>query len=234
MNEQLAHPIAQVVADQARQWLSMKGAARGPRPPIITVSRQHGAGGGEVARRVAGALGFDLFDREIVERVARSADLSDQLVSGRDERHRDALTEWVTAFSRGGYLSPSAYHEHLTRVIGAIAEQGGAVIVGRGAHLILGSGRALRVSVVAPLALRIATVARREDLSEGNARRRVMEVEAERRQFLTAHFHADCIDASTFDLVVNTGVLGLAGAAGVICAALTMLPPFAGTAGVAA
>jgi cytidylate kinase len=212
----------------------MKAAERGPRPPIITISRQHGAGGGEVARQVAAALGFDLFDREIVERVARSAHLSDQLVSGRDERHPAALTEWVSAFSRGSYLSPSAYHEHLTRVIGAIAEHGGAVIVGRGAHLILGAGRALRVSVVAPLSTRIAAVAGREGLSEGDARRRIVEVDGERRQFLTAHFHADCVDASTFDIVVNTGVLGIAGAAGTICAALMVLPSLGQRPGVAA
>ena len=46
--------------------------------------------------------------------------------------------------------------------------------------------------------------------------------------------HADCVDASTFDIVVNTGVLGMAGAAGTICAALMVLPSLGQRPGVAA
>jgi cytidylate kinase len=98
------------------------------------------------------------------------------------------------------------------------------VILGRGAHLILGQGEALRVLMVAPLEARVLAVMQREGLSEREARHRIAAVEADRKAFLMKHFHADLADPANFDLVVNTAVLGIEGACGTIRAALERLP----------
>ena len=112
------------------------------------------------------------------------------------------------------------YRYHLSRVVGAVAHHGGAVILGRGAHLILGQGEALRVLVVAPLEARVRAVMDREGLGERDARQRIVTVEADRKAFLMKHFHADFADPTTFDLVVNTAVLGTGGACDSIRAAV--------------
>jgi cytidylate kinase len=96
-------------------------------------------------------------------------------------------------------------------VVGALAHHGGAIILGRAAHLILRPGEALRVLVVAPLEARVRTVMEREGLGEREARRRIVSVEADRRAFLMKHFHADFADPTTFDMVLNTSVLGVEG-----------------------
>ena len=98
------------------------------------------------------------------------------------------------------------------------------MILGRGAHLILGQGEALRVLVVAPLEPRVRAVMEREGLAEREARHRIVSVEADRRAFLMKHFHAELADPINFDLVVNTAVLGVEGACGAIRAAIASLP----------
>jgi cytidylate kinase len=98
------------------------------------------------------------------------------------------------------------------------------VILGRGAHLVLGQGEALRVLVVAPLEERVHAVMEREGLVEREARRRIVAIEADRKAFLMKHFHADFADTATFDIVVNTAVIGIEGACDAVKTAITRMP----------
>ena len=224
----MTRSIEAMVDQQARRWQLVRNERREEAArPVVTVSRQHGAGGSEVARRVAEELGLDLFDREIIQQIAESTHLSERVVSSLDEKDRELLTDWLAAISSHSYLSPVEYRYHLSRVVGALSHHGGAVILGRGAHLILGQGEALRVLVVAPLEDRVRAVMEREGVDERLARRRIVAVEAERKAFLMKHFHTDFADPTTFDIVVNTAVLGISGACGAVRAAVERLPRLA-------
>jgi cytidylate kinase len=221
----MTRSIEVLVDEQARRWQLFRQERRQEeRRPVITVSRQHGAGGETVARKLAAGLGLDVFDREIIQRIAESTHLSQRIVESLDEKDRELLTDWLAALSSRTYLGSVEYRYHLARLVGAVAHHGGAVILGRGAHLILGRGEALRVFVVAPLEARVRTVMEREGTSEREARHRIVAVESDRRAFLLKHFHADFSDPATFDLVVNTAALGAEGACGAIRAALGALP----------
>ena len=204
MTDHQPGPTQRPVDEHVPRWRSTR--------PVIAISRQHGAGGELVARRLAEGLELELFDREIIDRIAANAHRSARVVRAVDERERKMLADCLAALAPDEYLSANAYREHLTQVVLGIGERGGAVILGRGAHLILGPSRALCILVGAPLALRVAEVARAEGLSERAARLRVAGVEAERRAFILRHFHADPADLSVFDLAVNTGTLGIDGA----------------------
>jgi cytidylate kinase len=208
----MTRTIEAIVEEQAHRWqLRREERQADSRRPVVTVSRLHGAGGGDVARRLAEELKLDIFDREIIQRIAESTHLSERVVSSL-EKDQQVLTEWLASIASRDYLSPVEYRYHLSRVVGALAHHGGAVILGRGAHLILGEGEALRVLVVAPLETRVRSVMEREGLVEREARRRIVSVEADRKAFLMKHFHADFADPTTFDLVVNTAALGVEGA----------------------
>ena len=221
----MTRSIEALVEEQAHRWQLVRAERREePRRPVVTVSRQHGAGGAEVARTLAAQLGLDLFDREIIQRIAESTHLSERVVSSLDDKDKELLTDWLAAISSRTYLSPVEYRYHLSRVVGAIAHHGGAVVLGRGAHLILGEGEALRVLVVAPLETRVRAVMEREGLGEREARRRIVSVEADRKAFLMKHFHSDFADPAAFDVVVNTGVLGVDGACATIRTAVERLP----------
>jgi cytidylate kinase len=221
----MTRTIEAIVEEQARRWQIFRAERRTEEArPVVTVSRQHGAGGGSVARRLAEDLGFDFFDREIIQQIAESAHLSERVVSSLDERDKELLTDWLSSFASRAYLSPVEYRYHLSRVVGALAHHGGAVILGRGAHLVLGQGEALRVLVVAPLEERVHAVMEREGLAEREARRRIVAIEADRKAFLMKHFHADFADTATFDIVVNTAVIGIEGACDAVKTAITRMP----------
>jgi len=212
--------IEALVDEQVRRWqlLRQKKEAEG-RPPVITLTGQHGAHGDELSRRIASELGFDHFDREIIHLIAESAHLSERVVAALDQKRREVLTGWLVGFGREHTFSPAEYRYHLARVVGAIAQQGRAVILGRGANILLGDA-ALRVLAVAPLETRVRAVMEEEGLSEPAARRRIEAVEADRHAFILTHYRCEFGDPTAFDLVVNTAALGLGGASVVARAAL--------------
>jgi len=221
----MSRSIEALVDEQVRRWELLRRKPKEAKArPVITVTGQHGARGDELSQQLASELGFDHFDREIIHRVAESAQLSDRVVAAMDMKKRELLTDWLAAFASRNYLSPVEYRYHLAHVIGAIAHQGGAVIVGRGAHLLL-KGQALRVLAVAPLEDRVHTVMESEGLSERDARRRIEEVESDRHAFILMHYHAEFSDPTVYDLVVNTAALGLDGAIAAIRAALAKWTP---------
>jgi len=224
----MTRTIDAIVEEQAHRWQLRREDSRAEaHRPVVTVSRLHGAKGGEVARTLASELGLDLFDREIIQRIAESTHLSERVVASL-ERDREVLTDWLASIATKNYLSPVEFRYHLSRVVGALAHHGGAVILGRAAHLVLGPGGALRVLVVAPLEARVRTVAERDGVDEREARRRIVSVEADRKAFLMKHFHADFADPSTFDIVLNTAVLGVGGACAAIRTAVGRMPVRAG------
>jgi cytidylate kinase len=69
----------------------------------------------------------------------------------------------------------------------------------------------------------VSNVAAADGLSRAEARRKIESEEAERRAFLERHFHAGLGDSETFDLVVNTDVLGIEGAVEAIKATLPVV-----------
>ena len=220
----MTRTIEAIVEEQAHRWQLRRGDhGADSHRPVVTVSRLHGARGGEVARNLAAELDLDLFDREIIQRIAESTHLSERVVASL-EADRDVLSDWLASIATSNYLSPVEFRYHLSRVVGALAHHGGAVILGRAAHLVLGPGGALRVLVVAPFEVRVRTVAEREAVDEREARRRIVSVEAERKAFLMKHFHSDFADPTTFDVVVNTAVLGVAGACAAIRTAVQEMP----------
>lgn len=221
----MTRSLEALVDEQARRWaLARKQGQQEARRPVITIARQHGALGTELAHRLAEELKLDLFDRELVHRIAETSHLSERVVSALDERNRELLTDWLGAVASRDYLSPAEYRYHLTRVVGAIAHQGGAVIIGRGSNLILGPGQALRVLVVGPIEVRVRRLMERHSLSEKEARRRIQEVEADRKAFLMKYFHADFPEPESFDVMVNPIVLGLEGCVRVVTSAIAALP----------
>jgi cytidylate kinase len=200
-----------VLAEQVPRWDAVPAHPAGTRP-VVAISRQPGARGREVAQAVAERLSLQVHDRDIIHRIAHEAHFREDAVASLEDHERPLLTEWLDSFATDAPLTRFAYLHHLRLVVEDVARKGG-VILGRGAHLLLGPGRALRVFVVAPLDARVRTVMDRHDgLSARQALEAISAREAARRAFLKTLFHADFGDPTTFDLVVNTGVLGVEGA----------------------
>jgi cytidylate kinase len=187
----------------------------------ITISREYGSGGGEIATRVAHRLGWQLIDHEVVVRVAQELGVSEAEAAEQDEQAESLLTRVLTSLQ---VIQPSmlvtvpvtlttdshAYRQARQRVVQGAFATGHVVIVGRGAQVLLAQNRdALHVRIVAPLAERIAYVMQREGLDQEIARARIQLKDRDRTRFLQVEHHEHPQDAHLYDLVVNTGVLDL-------------------------
>lgn len=203
--------------------------------PTITITRQYGAGGSDVARRVADTLGWTVIDNEFVDAVAARADLPAATVAAHQERGpslAERLARTLATASPEVFVpvaaatDPSGEEEKIVRfterVIAEAAQHGRAVLVGRGAQAVLASARpgdALHVWVTAPREARVRTIMSRLGLDEAAAGRTTDDTDAGRDRYVMQWYRRKRQDPSNYHLVVNTHWLGYDGAAGLIVAA---------------
>lgn len=204
----MARAVEALIERQVRRWELL---ARAPKPAgrCVAVSRMPGAGGGELARRLAERLDYGLFDRALVDAVASHAGVQTRLVEGLDERVRSVIERVVTDAFRTGTFAESDYLREVVRTVRTVAERGNAVILGRGAAQILSPQQALRVRVVAPREARIERRAKAAGIPADEAARQVDGEDAERREFVRHQFALDADDPCLYDLVLNTGTLSM-------------------------
>jgi cytidylate kinase len=206
--------------------------------PIVTVSRQFGAGGSELAARVAEALDWTLLDNALLDEVAARLGTSREAVAARDERRPSLAARLADALALGATdvepsvtaalpgrdaesVAPPPAEERVLataqRVILEAAARGPVVIVGRGAQVALASrADALHVLCCAPRDARVARIAAREALSIAAAERRVDEVDRERLELVRRRWGRGLLDPSLYDLCVNTARLGVPDAAALV------------------
>src|SRR5215469_3406602 len=173
----------------------------------VTISREYGSGGGEIAARLARRLGWQLVDHAVIERTAQELNVYATEVEKHDEEYVQSTLSRIqnrirqlapAAFvtSAGGpsiYTSQpqaaqtQAYQDTLRDIITAAADSGHVVIVGRAGQVLLTEKRdVLHIRVVAPLQLRVAYVARREGLDLDAAGRRVQAKDRARTRYMKA------------------------------------------------
>jgi cytidylate kinase len=198
---------------------------------LITISRQYGAGGSEVARRVAEALGWRVVDNELVERVAARAGLAPEDVARWEERVSTFVERLARALAAGtpelaippqaGGTVPKLEEADLVRitenVVAEIAAEGRVVLVGRAAPAVLAQERdSLHVKLVAPRPYRIQAAAERLGVDLQKAAAVVDESDSTRARYHRQYYHRDWNDPVNYHVVLNTGALGLDGATSVI------------------
>lgn len=198
---------------------------------LITISRQYGAGGSEVARRVADALGWKVVDNELVEQVAARAGLPPQEVAAREERvpgfverlARALVVATPEVVPPPGVPIPDLEEADLVRiteaVVNEVAAQGRVVLVGRAAPAVLARQQdALHVRLVAPKPFRLVHAAERLGLEVDAIGRILEETDAQRERYHREYYGRDWSDPVNYHLTINTAALGFDGATGVVVA----------------
>jgi cytidylate kinase len=194
--------------------------------PIVTVSRQYGSGGSEVAERVARALGWHLYDNDVVDQVALRLGITSAEVSAREERVPSLMERMTSAMALGvpevmpiagdivAHPSEERMVEVTQRVIEDAVRAGPAVLVGRGAQCMLANREdALHVYCYASFPDLVRYAIEHLGESPDQASRRVQEVNHQREEYVRRHWSRDWRDPANYDLCVNTARLGLDGAA---------------------
>jgi len=202
--------LERLIDEQARRWqqsTDRRKEKQEPPGPVITVSREPGSEGHILAKQLAEELKLDLFDREIINEVAKSAHMSEKVVSSLDEKERSILDNWIQFLRTSRWFWTDDYVYHLTKVIGTIGEHGNAIILGRGGNMVLPPEETLRVRFVSPVEARVTNIAKELNISEEKAKQHIVKEESDRKAFIRKYFHADIDDPQYYDLVINTNYI---------------------------
>ncbi len=224
--------VEQILERQARLWQlrrpkerEKEGPGRGKVRgvyfgPYVLISRELGAGGRAVGALLGERLKWQVFDREIVDEIARHAKIRQQLIESVDEHVRGILEEFILDFLGQEILAPESYLYQLKEILLALGHQGNVVIVGRGAQYVLPRQFGLCVCMVAPLEVRIERVAKMEGIAPEAARSLIARTDAEREKFVHSHFQRGSRNPLDFEIVINTGYLTYEEATDILLGAL--------------
>jgi cytidylate kinase len=189
----------------------------------VAFSREAGIDASDVARLLAERLGWTVYDRELVEEIARSSGLQKELVESVDEVPAQRLPGMLDKFLGLRESGVDRYLQTLGEIVCALAARGDCILVGRGAAVALPVESTLADLLVAPLATRVASLRAARGLTEKAARKEIERVDAERKKFVQTHFHKDPNDPSHYDLVLNVSRLTAAQCSAIVAEALQQL-----------
>jgi shikimate kinase len=184
---------------------------------ILTIEREYGSGGGEIAHLLAERLGWKLWDQLLTEEIARLAECPKALVEVREERTDPLYYRLFKSFLRGSYEGSLNAHTlklvdceailKLTeRVVQNVAKTGNSVIVGRGSqHFLRNRQDTLRVFLYAPREAKVRRL-RARGKSENEAEELVDSIDRDRADFILKYFGVEWPDRSVYHTMVNTAI----------------------------
>jgi cytidylate kinase len=181
---------------------------------LVTIEREYGCGAASIAANLADHLGWKLWDRRLTEEIARLANVHPSAVMRCDERMDSRFYRLATAFWRGSYERSSPLGSQvfdtdrmtsmMQEITNRIAEEGNAVVVGRGAPYFLRERTdAFHVFLYAPRAEKTRRLIQ-EGHTESEAEDLVDTVDRERIAYIKHYFNADWPTRSLYHIMVNT------------------------------
>jgi len=184
---------------------------------IVTIEREYGCGGGEIAQQLAEHLGWKLWDQLLTEEIARLANCPKAEVECREERNDPLYYRLFKSFLRGSYEGSINAHKlklvdseciikFTERVVLRAAETGNCVMVGRGSqHFLRDREDTLRLFLYAPREDKVRRLLARGK-NEAEAHELVDTVDRERADFIAKYFGVEWPNRSVYHAMINTSV----------------------------
>ena len=182
---------------------------------IITIGREHGSNGHDIARALAAELGYTCFDKEIVDTAAENSNFSKEILHSYDEKrvspyivpvpHYLGLNE---SFRLNMQVASAQFD-----AIRSLADQDNCIFVGRCADYVLRNREnLLRVFIMADEDFRIQTMMKKQNLSEDQARKLIRQVDKDRSSYYKYYTDQIWGERENFDLILNSAKTGVDGA----------------------
>ena len=187
---------------------------------IITISREYGAGGQPIARKVAKELGIEIYDRDIIRHAVKSSGLDTSIVEREEEEisRGDAILRMITP---AAYVDRrEAIHEIERRFILLLASKGDCVILGRCADFIMEEANieSLNVFLYADDLHRASRVSKLiGSKNPTDIQRAMKKTDAARRSYYQEFTTRKWGDCSNYNLSLDTGLLGYETTVKIIC-----------------
>jgi cytidylate kinase len=181
---------------------------------VITISRQYGSGGTELARMLAGRFGFRVIDNELLTMAAEHGGMDLEKIE-RVYEQRPTFQDLRVYKERS-----EKYVTVVNKVLDGLAREGNVIIVGRGANLaLLQQPNVFNLRIVAEFAARVQRVQQREGLDETTARRKITDTDYAREAYYRYLYNVHPDDPLVYDMILNTSRVTLEEAAAVVAAA---------------
>jgi cytidylate kinase len=183
----------------------------------ITISRQFGAGGRTLGEELCKRFGFRFVDEIVIDELARKANVSGDWLTAMEKEACSKLLALISSIVSSGllYRNPSApdeefernkYIAFLTRIMTSMADEGGYVLLGRGAQLVLKNHpKVFHVLLLANYEDRVKFVVERYSLPPPEAEKMIKEKERQRAAVASNIFRANIDDPKLYHIVLNTG-----------------------------
>jgi cytidylate kinase len=208
---------------------------------VITISRQYGSEGDEIAANVCQLLGYRAFDKKLMEQVAAEVGLTaGEVVDFTEDQHRvrgfldrllgspPLIMTQSHTWSEVKVIDEAESIPLVQTIIRAAYRQHNIVIVGRGGQAVLRSEPGvLHVRIEAPLETRIQRVQLREGLTYELAHDVVAQRDRAAADYLKRFYGVDWSDSLLYHLIINTGRWGIESASRLIANAASLLQPLA-------
>jgi cytidylate kinase len=181
---------------------------------VITISRQLGSWGDEVAQAVASRLGYEVLCRELINQAAIRAGAPDMALAAIDDLGLLGI--------HPAPKSRQAYQQAILDVMQEAANRDNIIIIGRAGQVILSNfPNTLHVKVIAPASIRARRIAETHNIPIEAASAQIETSDRARRNYLRRYYHVRWDDPELYDLIVNTQRLSPDQAACLICQALS-------------
>jgi len=171
--------------------------------PCICISRNIGVGALEIAGIIGEMLGLQVMDRQILEKIACSANLSRSSIKTFDERYPGILKELMCQILGERSFGMNDYARHLFYVAFFLAHSESVVFVGRGIHLMLPRNRVFAVRLICERKKRVKRLAKALETDLKDAGQVLDQAEKEQYEFFHRVHGKDIAPASEFDMVMN-------------------------------
>jgi cytidylate kinase len=186
------------------------------RVDLITVSREFGAGGSDLARLLGERLGWLVLDHELVFRCAKRLNIDTAAVERMHECPPSLLARLSAALLVSPPDAPGIDTSHLLRIdsiaeaahesIREAADNPPLIVVGHGTQCLFAQRRdALHVRLFAPLDVRVTRLRDRYGWTAAVASAKARQMDDDRRRYVQRYFHQDLREPLLYDVQINTG-----------------------------
>lgn len=193
---------------------------------VITIGRQCGSGGKVIGQKLAEKMGVKCYDKELLARAAKESGLCEELFETHDEKPTSSflyslvMDTYSLGYTTSAYMDMPINHKIFLAQFDAIkklADEESCVIVGRCADYALADyPNTVSVFITSDDESRIKRLSQVYDLSEAKAKDMMLKTDKKRASYYNYYSSKKWGDARSYDFCINSGALGLDGAADMI------------------
>ncbi len=194
---------------------------------VITIGRQFGSGGREIAKKLSEEFDIKYYDKELLARAAKDSGLCEEVLQNHDEMPTSSflynlvMDTYSFGYNSSAYVDmPVSHRVFLAQfdTIKKIADEGPCVIVGRCADYALAERENLiSIFISGREEVKLKRVMDKYDLTESKAREMLVKKDKQRKSYYDYYSSKKWGHVDTYDIAVNSSVLGIDGTVKLLC-----------------